>query len=184
MATKITREILESYLYCKTKAHLKLVGEQGNKSDYEVLLGATREKVRQQAIGKILARYPDDQLARDIPLTAATLGCGPSYVLGATLEDEVFSLNFDGLKRIAGPSKLGDFHYVPILFDEGRKVGRQQRLLLELYGLLLNRIQARLPAFGVVWHGPECKGGRIALNPERRRVDRLLREAEAMAGSG
>jgi predicted RecB family nuclease len=54
---------------------------------------------------------------------------------------------------------------------------------LELYGLLLHRIQARLPAFGLVWHGPECKGTRIPLNRERRRADRLLREAEAMTGS-
>ena len=54
MATKITREILESYLNCKTKAHLKLAGQQGTKSDYEGLLEATRQEVRQKAISTIL----------------------------------------------------------------------------------------------------------------------------------
>ncbi len=34
MATKITRQILEAYLNCKTKAHLKLAGQQGIVSDY------------------------------------------------------------------------------------------------------------------------------------------------------
>jgi predicted RecB family nuclease len=184
MATKITREVLEGYLHCKTKGHLKLAGQHGSKSDYEELLATTRQEVRQTAIERILARQPEGQLPRDVPLTAATLGSGPPYVLGATLEDDLLSLEYDGLKRVDKPSKLGDFHYVPILFHEGRKVGPQQRLLLELYGLLLHRIQARLPAFGLVWHGPECKGSRIPLNPERRRADRLLREAEAMAGSG
>ena len=52
-------------------------------------------------------------------------------MLDATLEDDLLSLCFDGLKRVDGPSKLGDFHYVPMLFHEGRKVGKEQRLLLE-----------------------------------------------------
>ena len=34
MATKITRAIIESYLNCKYKGHLKLAGEGGTKSDY------------------------------------------------------------------------------------------------------------------------------------------------------
>jgi len=33
MATKIARDVLEGYLHCKTKAHLKLAGQQGSKSD-------------------------------------------------------------------------------------------------------------------------------------------------------
>ena len=165
MATKITREILESYLYCKTKAHLKLAGEQGNKSDYEMLLGADREEVRQQAVGKLLAKHPQEQMPRDIILTTDELRTGQTYLLDAILEDDLVSLRFDGLKRVDGPSKLGDFHYVPLLFHEGQKVGKQQRLLLELYGLILSRTQGRLPAYGVVWHGGECKATKVRLGP-------------------
>src|SRR5262249_48477694 len=157
MAAKITREILEAYLYCKTKAHLKVAGQQADKSDYEVLLASKRDEVRRQAIDKILAKHPEEQVARDISLTAEELRTGPPYVLDAILEDDLVSLRFDGLKKVDGPSKLGDFHYVPMLFHEGRKIGKEQRLLLELYGLLLSQIQGRLPAIGAVWHGPECR---------------------------
>jgi hypothetical protein len=34
MATKITRDVIESYLNCKYKGHLKLAGQQGTRSDY------------------------------------------------------------------------------------------------------------------------------------------------------
>ena len=95
-------------------------------------------------------------MARDISLTAAALRAGPSFVLDATLEDDLLSLRFDGLKRVDGPSKLGDFHYVPMLFHEGRKVGKEQRLLLELYGLLLSQVQGKPPGYGILWHGKEC----------------------------
>ncbi len=37
MTAKIIRDIVESHLHCKFKAHLKLAGEQGSKSDYERL---------------------------------------------------------------------------------------------------------------------------------------------------
>lgn len=93
MATKITREILEAYLYCKTKAHLKLAGQQqGVKSDYEMLLASNRQEVRRQAIDKILAKHPEEQVARDISLTIEELRTGPAYVLDANLEDDLVNL--------------------------------------------------------------------------------------------
>jgi hypothetical protein len=150
MATKITRDVLEGYLHCRTKAYLKLAGQQGSKSDYEGLLAATRQEVKQAALIKILARHLDGDVVRDIPLTAAALGPGPSYALSATLEDDLLSLEFDGLNRVDGPSSQGDFHYVPLLFHEGRRIGKQRKLLLEVYGLLLSqglkRPQCSLPA--------------------------------------
>jgi predicted RecB family nuclease len=183
MATKITREILEAYLNCKTKAHLKLEGQQGSTSDYEALLISNRQEVRQEAIEKILARNTESEVARDIPVTAAALREGRSVVLDTTLEDDLLSLTFDGLKRVEGPSKLGDFHYVPMLFHEGQKVGKEQRLMLELHGVLLSQIQGRLPAYGEVWHGRECKITRVRFNPDVRRNERLLREVKEMTGT-
>ena len=38
----ITREVIEGYLNCKNKGHLKLKGEQGTKSDYEAMMSEWR----------------------------------------------------------------------------------------------------------------------------------------------
>jgi predicted RecB family nuclease len=184
MGGKISREVLESYLHCKTKAHLKLAGQQGIVSDYEALLLARRQEVRQQAIAKILAKHPEAEMTRDVPLSVAALQSGPLFVLDATLEDDLLSLVFDGLKRVDGASKLGDFHYVPMLFHEGQKVGKQQRLLLEIYGLLLSQVQGRLPAHGVVWSGRDCKSTRVRLSTDLRRAERLLNDVRHLAASG
>jgi predicted RecB family nuclease len=183
MAAKITREILEAYLYCKTKAHLKLAGQQETVSDYEALLAANRQEVRQQAIGKILAKHPEEQVATGILLTVEELRTRPAYVLDANLEDDLVNLRFDGLKRVDGPSKLGDFHYVPILFHEGRKIGKEQRLLLELHGLLLSRLQGQMPPHGIIWHGKECRITKLRLNGDLRRTERLLRDVKEMLGA-
>lgn len=181
MAAKITRDALESYLYCKTKAHLKLAGHHGSISDYEGLLVAIRREVRQKVVGKILTRHPEQEVARNITLTSTALREGPSFVLDAVFEDDLHALVFDGLKKIGEPSALGDFHYVPMLFHEGRKVGKGQRLLLEAHGLLLSRIQGRSPAYGVVWHGRECKATRVRLSQDLRKAERILQEVREMA---
>ncbi len=100
MAQKITRDILESYINCRTKGYLKLTGQEGTRCDYEVLMAETRAEVRLAAIDRILAKHPGDEVARNIPMTTADLKKGPLFVLDAILEDESLSLTFDGLKRV------------------------------------------------------------------------------------
>jgi len=48
MSTRITNDVVESYLQCKVKAHLKLNGHQGKRSDYEEFLLQTRRDVWQE----------------------------------------------------------------------------------------------------------------------------------------
>ena len=55
MTTKITRDVLENHLRCKYKGYLKLFGQRGSKSDYEVMLGQWREQIKFNAVEKLLA---------------------------------------------------------------------------------------------------------------------------------
>src|SRR6516165_5662679 len=184
MAGKITREILEAYMHCKTKAHLKLAGQQGIMSDYEGLLLARRQEVRQQAIAKILAKHPEAEVARGIPLTVAALQSGPPFVLDASLEDDLLSLGFDGLKRVDGASKLGDFHYVPLLYH-GNKVGRQQKILLAVFGLTLARMQGLRPSAGLVARGPDARLGKVRLDSRLyRQAEQVIKELQLIQAGG
>src|SRR5262245_49359346 len=127
MTTKITRDIIESSLHCKYKGYLKLAGQQGPTPDYEQLLVECRDAVKQGAMDKLFARHAAEEVVRDVVLTPAILKKGAALLVNATLEDEHVSLAFDGLKRAPGHSKLGDFHYVPVLFSEGQQIRKQQR---------------------------------------------------------
>ena len=183
MATKVTREVLVSFLHCKTKAHLKLVGQQGNQSDYERLIASARDEVRKEAIGKILGRLPESEVARNISITAATLRAGTSFVLDATFEDNRLSIAFDGLKRVDGPSKLGDFHYIPMLFGDRRQIHKTERLLLELYGMCLSKLQGLAAESGIIWHGNDCRPTKVRLNPDSSNAERILQEIGQLESS-
>jgi len=183
MAKKITSEVLESYFRCKFKGYLKLAGKQGTRCDFEAMLAELRAEVRRKAIEAIIARHPEYQIARNIALTTDNLKRRPQYILGGMFEDDSVALHCDGLKRTEGASKLGGFHYMPVLFQEGQKVRKEQRVLLAVYGLLLSSLQGRAPQDGVIWHGRECKATRIRLNPHRRNAERVVQDLKEMAGA-
>jgi predicted RecB family nuclease len=176
MATKITRDIIESYLNCKYKGHLKLTGESGTKSDYETMTTTARASSREQAVAGLVARFGEGDACRGTTVTAATLKQGAPLLADAALEDGAISLRLDALKRADGVSKLGEHHYVPVIHNHGDQVGRRQKLLLAILGLALARLQGLRPTVGLVARGPEARLGRVRLDPN------LYRQAEQVLG--
>ena len=91
-----------------------------------------RGEVRLEAIDMIINHYSMDRVARNISLSISGLKRGLQYVLDGSLEDDALTLHFDGLKRTEAESRLGSFHYLPVLFHEGRQVKKGQKLLVEV----------------------------------------------------
>jgi predicted RecB family nuclease len=183
MAAKITREVLEAYLKCRTKGHLKLAGEVGDKSDYEALMAELRERVRLAATARLRARHQDGEVLRGVTATPEVLRRGVPLILEAVVEDGDFSVRFDALQRATGPSTLGEFHYVPVLFHEAEKAGKEHKDLLELLGLILGTVQGREPAWGILLHGRGCETRRPKLQPDGQ-ARRTLEELKELRGGG
>jgi hypothetical protein len=118
MSAKITREILESYLTCRYKGSLQLAGERGVASDYDLLLRESRDRVRKNAAVKLVRDKQQDFL-KGVIVTSEVLRRGVSLLLDITYEKDQLKLRFDGLQRSNGSSRLGDFHYIPIVIYGG-----------------------------------------------------------------
>jgi predicted RecB family nuclease len=175
MISKITRDVLESYLLCKYKGYLKWTGHQGIKSDYEVLLAGAKDEVRLKVIEKLIAQHRQDQTPRGVTLTNSVLKQGLPFILETILEDSTISLLFDGLKKAPSPSKLGDFHYIPMSFQGEYKIRKEHRLMLEMYGMLLSRYQGTMPNNGIIWHDGEGKAAKIRMNSDPGNAKQLLK---------
>jgi predicted RecB family nuclease len=182
MASTITIGVLESYFKCRYKAHLQLSGERGVSTDYEILLREMRERVQRAAKELLLARHKEGEVLRGLSVTPALLGRGALLVLDATVDGEELSVRFDALKRIDGSSRLGNFHYVPVLFHEAERLTQEQRALLEMLGQILGAVQGKEPSWGILIHGQDCQIRRIKLGRESQRTRRTLKEiSEAQA---
>src|SRR5262249_27044329 len=123
MATKLTWDIIESYLNCKYKGHLKLTGASGTPSDYEAMTTAAKASSREQALTRLAVRFGEGAAGQGAAVTAALLKQGVPFLLDASLEDDGLSLRLDALKRMDGASKLGEHHYLPVLHVHSDKVG-------------------------------------------------------------
>ena len=73
--------------------------------------------------------------------------------------------------------------YVLAHIQEGQKVGKEQKVVLEVLGLLLSQIQGKSPAYGILWHGKACTPTRIKLSAGLRRGELALRELTEMSNS-
>jgi predicted RecB family nuclease len=179
-AIKITKDVLASYLNCKYKAHLKLSGQHGTTSQYETLLTDIAQGLTQRATETILAQTGKAEVLRHLPLTYHLLKQGAPYILDAMAEDNDLSLRFDGLKRIDGSSRLGVFHYIPLLFHGGETIRQQEKNLLALYGHVLGSIQAQCPSSGIVIYGPQCKMAKLRLTTNPRKTNQIFQELRSI----
>jgi predicted RecB family nuclease len=107
-------------------------------------------------------------------LVVSTLKTGPAVILDGTFESERFSLRFDGLIKVQGPSDLGPFHYVPVLFHDGQ-VQAAQRALLELFCLALQELQGRAPSTALIWRSAN-KPATIRVSPDLKAAKSIMLE--------
>jgi predicted RecB family nuclease len=150
-----------------------LAGQEGTKCDYEIVLADLEQAVRLRVIDRLCRQHSDESLVTGGVLDRSALCIGAAYVLDAELRGDSLSIRFDGLKRVKGRSDLGDFHYLPLMFCGTRHIRKPTRLLLEVLGLFLSRIQGIAPTTGVVYCGPQG-------TPTTVRLTRGLQRAEAV----
>jgi predicted RecB family nuclease len=143
-----------------------------------------RATVSQRAAEKLAVPLVESDVARDIKITTSVLRQGKPLILHASVEAEGVRVEIDGLKRVEGPSKLGDFHYAPILFFEGEKVRLDQRQLLELCGLLVGDIQGKQPSHGLIVHGKGLRTSKIEFKSGSKATRRIVEEVKALASAG
>jgi predicted RecB family nuclease len=176
MFGKVTNAVLESRLKCKYKAHLKMAGEQGQPHEYELMLKDSRDHVRASATATLLARHLGQEVPQGLPVNAELLKRGLPLLLDTTIEDGDLSIRFDALLRVEGKSRLGGFHYAPVLFHEAEKPTPDLRVILAAFAELLAPFQGSVPARATLVHGSGCRERKVKLACVAKQARRLLRE--------
>jgi predicted RecB family nuclease len=148
-AALISPDVLRSYVHCRYKAYLKLSSQVGVQCAYDAALAELRAEAKKGAIGKLEAA--GSPIPASVKLTQPTLCLGHSAIIDGELTVDGINVRVDGLRKVAGRSQLGDFHYEPLLFHEGPGAREPQRVLLSVIALLVSRLQGRVPDRGVIY---------------------------------
>jgi predicted RecB family nuclease len=183
MASKITDEVIDALQHCRLKAYFQLRGERGIQSGYEKLMIEQRAKLQPKTIEKIWRKYSETEVPIALDLTVANLRKGAPFILGARLDNDCYAVLFDALRRIDGPSTLGDFRYEPVVFCAARRVRVSDRQQLAVRAVLLGRVQGALPGGGIIYLGRDSARTGIRLGSAVTAAENLLRDAERLQRS-
>ncbi len=177
-------EVWEANLHCRYKAYLRLLGQHGLKCDYETMCRQLRANVEHLASEKLLVQHARGEVLVNVTLTRPLLAQAKPIILDAHLPTPLGLLHFDGLKKVAGASRLGGFHYMPLLFHGGPKAHKEQKAVLELCGLFLPELQGRMPSKGGVYCGKECRLATVRLSTDPGKLRRQVEDVGRLRSSG
>ena len=174
----ISPDVLRSYVHCRYKAYLKLSSQVGVQCAYEAALAELRAEAKQRAIGKLEAA--GSPIVTSVELTHPTLCLGHSAIVDGELTVHGISVRVDGLRKVAGRSQLGDFHYEPLLFHEGPGAREPQRLLLSVIALLISRLQGRVPDRGVIYQSCNAATSAVRMPGRIKSAESILDDLNRM----
>ena len=174
--SKITTEVLVEYLRCKYKAYLILTGIVPEPSPYEQW-EHRNEQCYAVAARSVLVRE-NSCLDTVQSLTHEHLKQGSAFVVNSHIQQEHFAFSFDALQRVPGASRLGLFHYVPVLFSN-RSSNESEKLRLSCEGLVLEQLQLVYPRTGILVSGSAHRLQTFDLAARRYKAQKVLDDLTA-----
>src|SRR5258708_1131839 len=96
----ITLNLVEDYLNCRYKAYLRLAGQSGTKSNYEIMQNKLKLEVKRKSIERFFQRNSKQAVLRDVTLTQSELQKFPLVIFDARLTEGQFLIHFDMLQRV------------------------------------------------------------------------------------
>ena len=168
-----TAQALRDYLNCNYKLFLRQQGEIGVPNEYAMFVAASRTRFAAQA-SSVICGKGETGIVRYGAACTEDLRLGHPLLLGVTLNHDNYAVEVDALKRVAGNSALGEFHYSPVLFHSGESIRNSERLLLALQSLVLGTIQNHLPSTGTIISGDCFRFSTVNIESHYVRAQEIL----------
>jgi hypothetical protein len=149
---KISREVLESYLRCRTKGFLTLIGEPGAETEYETWSHAVATQQKINATANFIAHYREATVREDIAFGTLDATDAPDALLNVRLDTETVSLSVDALVRDRkSTSRAKKNAYTPVLFSN-RTETTQRNVLLGVVACVVSQLQGKECSTGIIFH--------------------------------
>ena len=178
----VSNEIFDAFLICSYKAFLLASGLKGEKSDYIELISRLDNEYRVAASSRVAITAGQGLATINPKCHFKELRAGHKIFFNVCATVEGLNTKIHAVKRVEGISKLGGFHYVPMLFCRDVRIRKIQKLWLAYRALVIGQAQGRMPDHGVIIYGPEFRKSRISLTSHvetiTRHIDSLFQQID------
>jgi predicted RecB family nuclease len=140
---QITPEIICSFFQCKRKSFLISNSSKVKykKTDYELMLEQYAFDVKKDFLLRSTAQCYYKGIFEK----------GVEFIKDINIQILDYQFYCDLLKKEIGKSAFGNFYYEPVVFIGNNKVTKQDRIELAALGLILEKIQGKLPTNGIAF---------------------------------
>jgi predicted RecB family nuclease len=184
----VTDSTFDAFLVCPKKARLLCQGANGTESEYaklsQELDSAYRTSARLQMPGNSGTATVDGRLGYQ---AIDDLVQGHDLLVDLSVRAGRLHSLIDAAIKVQGESRLGDFHYEPLLFWRNARFAKRQKSKLAYQALVLGEVQGAFPDCGHVVYGPTYAKSKVRLASHLERVkplvDSLLHQCEREASS-
>jgi predicted RecB family nuclease len=183
VAAPISNDLFRDFLRCKFKAHLKISGKCGQKSDYEKLDTRRSDEYRRIATDHLLRSRPNTEICQNPTDLPKALRHGYAIVIAGQATIDNTSVHFDALLLATPRPASSTPGYSPVLFSRAQKLSKEDGLLAAFCGIALERLQGQPVDQGRVIHGESFAVSRVAIAKLIPTVKKVLRELADLEGS-
>jgi predicted RecB family nuclease len=168
----ITNEIIESFLYCQYKSHLKRCGKQGEKTNF----GKLQKKIKNQIISTLSQKITAKGKTILIPnssIPSQFFSKGTDFILKSKFEFPGMQLRVDVLERFHDTSTQRTSYILTLVFPD-EHITKTEKLFITCIGILLKDIPEIENKFGKVIYGERLKTSKILYENLLKEAQRIL----------
>lgn len=174
----LSNEIIDSYICCKYKAFLIINGNRGNKPDYDLVENRLCKIYRDNFFEHIKKSYHEGQILTSIQITKTQ--SDSTIIINPEAKGNDFSVNFDAIEISSTRTGRKRKTYIPIIISPKEAVTKNEKVLLTVKTLLLNRVSSHLTEIGRIIYGKDSKTCCIKIKDYKRTSQRMLDELEIL----
>jgi predicted RecB family nuclease len=176
----LSNDMIDSFLFCKYKAYLKMTGNYGDKTDYELVESELCKRYKEQFLINIRLSYESEQIIYPPSLLEVNFRRSQSMLINPEVKGDRFLISFDAI-QISHPKNTREkASYIPIMITPKEKHTKNDKISLTVRTILLNRIVHQFPETGRIIFGKKLKMSSIRMKDYRRTAQKMLDDLTAL----
>src|SRR4030067_2134690 len=167
-------EIIESFVYCRHKSYQKLHGKEGVKTDYELVQNKLYELYKQRYVENLKMSCNNTLIIeRTFPMDIKLQG-NTTIIINPEVNSDEFSITLDAIEIAKTKKSRKRVKNIPIIITSKERISKEDKILLTIKAMLLNRILNQLTETGGIIYGKELKSTFIKTKDYKRHAQKAL----------
>ncbi|MBM4146967.1 MAG: TM0106 family RecB-like putative nuclease [Nitrospira sp.] len=178
---ELNNEIIDDFLFCKYRAYLKLIGQRGVRSDYELVEEELYVQYKKQFLEDIESYYKSEQIINPVSSLDKRSRLSPSLLINPHVKGDNFLISFDALRIVSHANARKKMQSIPLMITPKEKVTKNEKISLTIKTILLNSVIPKFSETGKIVFGKKLLTSLVRIKDYRKIAQKMLDDLTALS---